>query len=518
MDDLSSVRVDVDGSADNSSSNSSAPEPSGTASGQIFALVTGAVLIVGLVVAIAALRPSAGETADGAPRQATTTVPETPTNADSTTEADTRTFRNREVTSNGFSPQTNAIVRTDLGFLGVGRPDFLDGTPTLFRSLDGKEWTRVEATIDGTGPADQTVPWEYSNLIRTDDGFALLRSRPGGESFEASIVIERVVSDNGADWILDDDFRPLISTREDVPIPTFHTADGFGVTTVSNRTRPPLDAFLDQVINETAGVDPANTCFLEAIDEDSFNVFRCDGAPGPVLVRASDLVDPTLLDDVVTCAAAVRNFARNTTGLLTIHRADGSVSNQLDGAFSSLFTTLPDGVFASFYSGNNPFLGDPVARFSAAEDCEALPGALPDVEPPAIVLVSADNTLSEIPLPRSLQSLNPRRPALLGTEDGVLVALDEAVWRVDPETTIWTKIVDIPVTTDEEQFDFRFIDAERLFGTTDEMTVLIDLVSGEIVTTANDLRRFAEVAYVDDRTAIISNAMRNRIRAVVDLP
>jgi len=324
---------------------------------------------------------------------------------------------------------------------------------------------------------------EYSNLIAVDSGFALLRTqREVSAAGDASTIIERLVSADGATWSIDEEFLPLSASSDTLPSPTFHTAEAFGVTSISGQATAPLAVLFEQAI-----------------------------------VGTVDLVGRNSPNDVIDCAAAIRSFGPSAVDLITVHRTGRSASSEFDSSFSSIFTPMPGGTVASFYEGNNPFLGDPVSRFSALEDCSAFPGALPETEPAAIIFISPDDTVTRVPLPRALQSIEPIRPTLLGTEDGILITLDQAVWRVDPATTIWTKVADLPTST-RGVLNFRFLDADRVLGTTDDDVVLVNLASGEVMNPDIELGRFWEVIYADNDLAILTHGVRNRITAVIDFP
>ncbi len=194
--------------------------------------VAAVVVFVITVVALAlvTLQPDAGQTAAGTQRLAPSTSPITQpastvppldeTTTTTTTPVDPLTF--------------NSVVREP----GIGARTFLalsaDGDarePLILRSLPTGAWEPLEVSVPEVGFEGSGVWVKYSNLIETDDGYAMLRiSRALARirrSFEPDVTVHRLRSVDGTSWEIDNDFEPLEVTGEVVPV--FHDVDAFGM-------------------------------------------------------------------------------------------------------------------------------------------------------------------------------------------------------------------------------------------------------------------------------------------------
>ena len=175
----SSVRVEFEDPSDTPSGELPVASPTSSPSNRR-ALVGAALLaLVVLLAAIDTLRPTDGETAaDDELVSSTTTVAPAPSAAVAPPIAPTTSGPAELLELGGESEFVNSdVVRGEAGFLALLASDSVENSPSLYRSENGADWERVEATLAPfLEKGDHTVI-EYSNLISTPEGFALLRTR-----------------------------------------------------------------------------------------------------------------------------------------------------------------------------------------------------------------------------------------------------------------------------------------------------------------------------------------------------
>jgi len=517
MDPLSSVRVEVDGSADASVPAPSAPDPGERGSRRTVAFVVGALLAIGVAVVVFALRPSEGETAAGTQRQATTTtVPETTTVAPPTTVLDAPVVRDVEADTNGFDPQFNEIVRAEIGFLGLGLSTSPSDAPDLFRSVDGSSWAEVDVTITDDEAAQSGGSFtRFSNLIRLEDGFALLRVRSSADPLdpeENRSVTERLVSPDGATWVVDEGFLAL--EDEDNFFNTFHVPDAFGSTIRTGALGSPVGELLTQMLVEAPGIDLADVCFVDGFSVDEIRLFECGRTPGEgALVRAEDLIDPETFDAVQECLVFMQESGLAMNAPIVIQRGGQAEPVELDYSFSFLHTPLPGGAIASF------FVGDLFA--SESEECDDFPGVVPELDPASVSLILPDNTVRLIPLPQVVRDSpdidNWLTPSFFGFDSQLLAVLERSVWQLDLDTETWSVVADFPLESFE--FDgFGLVDRSTAVAVGPGAISVIDLETGEITDSVQEFRNFSQIVFVDDQVAILSDFSDRSSVTVVDLP
>jgi len=518
MDPVSSVRVEVDDSTDASAEIPSAPDSSGRTAGRWAALAGGVVLVIGLIVGLAALSPDDGEAADGALRQATTTtMPET-TATSPPSSVDTFATQEFESVPNQFDPQINGIVRADVGFLGLGFFDGAGGLPPLFASADGAVWTPIDAELVGLDPGDQDGFWQYSNLERVEDGFALLRSRPGrfaASAAQLGTITERLVSPGGLTWTRDDSFRPLETSGSRLTA-EFHLPEAFGTVSVVENDLPALGELLNQVLvdgalefedNEACRLEPLGT-FLTDIR--AIRTIPCRGVSSAgVILSAEDLVDPDSFESVLTCADVL--VALGEEDISTAVQRSGEVapvSVDSPGAFRHKVT--PDGSIVSISWGDRVLVN--------IEACDSFPGVLPDPAPPAIEILLPDDSFRRIPLPAGAPDAFTASllPSVTATDTGLLVMLERSLWSLDFNGDVWTLLQDFP-PFGVAFTDLRLIDSERAFAVSPSFIGLLDLETGEVSLGEAAPRDFPLIYYLDDEVAVVTDIVTPGRVAMVDL-
>ena len=128
-----------------------------------------------------------------------------------------------------FQPQDGGIVRTEFGFLGLAQVSEA-GRPSLFSSTTGEQWSPVEVVLPDIESGDAVVGGvEYSNLIATDVGFALLRWEMIVEQAApdpGNLRVIRLISTDGTTWELDPNAVPYDGSGEPLIV---NEPDGFVV-------------------------------------------------------------------------------------------------------------------------------------------------------------------------------------------------------------------------------------------------------------------------------------------------
>ena len=218
----SPVRVEID-SAGAVQAPTPLPDDSGGPSNSLVIVAVGLV-IAAVVLALFALRPSNGETAAGTQRQPSTTTQPTTTEpvddpedvlATATTDPESPAETNAPTFDRtlAFEPQSDGIVRTSDGFLGLGWSVPNDGLPVMFTSDDAETWTPIDTetpNFNGPGATSAGRTISYRSLIATEDGFAMLRTitkNVPGSRIPEEVEFQRVISPDGIRWTNDPDFQ-----------------------------------------------------------------------------------------------------------------------------------------------------------------------------------------------------------------------------------------------------------------------------------------------------------------------
>lgn len=492
MDKASAVRVEVEGFVDDELGAPVTPEselPSSPGNWQVVGL--GILAAVALVLALAALQPSEGETAAGTERSATTT-----TTAPTTTTADTAALSSVASVRQSDEPTApilipSEVVRDDIGFFGL----VLDEELSLVRSLRGVEWQAVELELSDAASNDVTNWTRHQNLIVIDDGFAVLRTQEDLTELNAPIRIDRLVSSDGVSWDVDAEFEPIVSDRGD-GWSFLHFEDSFGITVVHETAD--LEALLTDVLSESSGVDPADVCWIEPVGTNQIRTRPCEREEGGISfgtdITATDLSDPGSFDALFACADVLSQTA-SVSGLILLRGRESTLKLQSQD-FSFGHQVLADGSITALALGS---LLSPDASV-----CEAFEGALPLLPEPAIELVDAGGETRRLALPIEETDLDGSDhegwvfPRIRASDDQILLVAGTTTWSVDIRTGDWTKLADLP-EPQTEFVEYDFASSEQLVGVSDDDIVVADLVGGTVETfeITNDLGPWARMLYAD---------------------
>ena len=508
MDPQSSVRIEIDGSSLEAGPVAMPDSPErGPNRGRV---VLGLVLAgVALVAGLQLLQPADGESADGTQREAPspTEEPSEPVEDEALELGDRRI---------GFEPQSDGIVRTENGFLGLGWNIPNRGLPILFSSVDGEAWTQIAPQLpEFEEPDDDDVRIKYSKLIALDDGFAMFREvvpfSHSDPTANTDVVVTRLVSEDGVLWESDTAVRPF--RRPDDAIPLVNVADAsISIRNVESavphggpdeRTALIRDAVVSNVDVETVSV-----CDLDLSDPGSIRALLCR-EPDDFLSTAFDLVvspeelrGSLSLGEVRECADALAVLG---DGNVFEFRQEGSSFISFSSR-STLHTPLGERSIAWLALGglaSAPAESDPCAPFP---DVSAGP-------PPAaieIAAVGSDLEVRRVPLPEQARATNIEEwpaPWLVESEQRLFAILDREVWELDLGTDEWTQLGALP--SDAEDFSqFRITPDGRLIGVLADGLTVIDFATGEERNVAASLASSPRIVYLDDELALVSADFR----------
>ena len=198
-------------------------------------------VIAALVVAFVVLRPETGRSADGSERQAptTTVAEETSTTIEPVEEPQPLFAQFLDL-----DHSIREVVPAPIGYLGVLDTIAPRAEPPMVRSIDGVEWIEVDSQVIEPDDLD-LVRSRFGAFIglRTDEtGFSVLRVRQllsePGRTDTGIFVIDRLLSEQGAQWTLDTAFTE-ITGRQAVALNS-----GGGDLVLS--TTPPRPDFLER--------------------------------------------------------------------------------------------------------------------------------------------------------------------------------------------------------------------------------------------------------------------------------
>ena len=135
-----------------------------------------------------------------------------------------------------FSPVFgfNSVVRhEDDGaqvFLALSA-DSTSREPRVLRSETGVMWESLRVEVPDFPSEGSGAVIGYSNLIEVGDEVAMLRVRSsfprGGQSLSPEVAVHRLLSPDGVEWRIDEDFAPVELVGDATPV--FHDLDSFGV-------------------------------------------------------------------------------------------------------------------------------------------------------------------------------------------------------------------------------------------------------------------------------------------------
>lgn len=374
-----SVRVDVEGGG--SGEPGDVPDP--PASGRSRKVV-GALLVVAAVVAfsIFALRPDPGEAADGTQRQSTTTTRvTTTTTSDSDGQGDERDtavglvvepVEGLDAVDTG--PGSFTVIPGPPGTGGYfGAPSFGGniGSPELYRSLNGRDWIRVETVVveDESAPnrpedSDSgIVVEEFISPHARDEGLGVFRVRSGQDGLISSDLL---VSADGVTWMPTDDVT-LTTSSGDSLFPGLISGE---VAFLASRHE------FGAAVIERSGIETSlqEVCFVRPLSIEVLLVEACNGDQEEIL--RSEVPDEDAFDRVFDCLETSPTAALSS---FQIRFPDGSTQ-------PGLFTTRRQllGVPVRLDSGQLVgFVGE-VPTLSTA--CELFGDLLPDSAGPGIAI------------------------------------------------------------------------------------------------------------------------------------
>lgn len=319
------------------------------------------------------------------------------------------------------NPFSNSdIVRSQDGFFALLASSSVDSFPSLYRSDDGIAWDRVTTDVAPFVAKGDTTVIEYSNLIDTDQGFAMLRTRTTQDRltprFPAESITERLISNNGQRWELDRAFTAVI--HDELAAPAFHVANSFG-------------------LHPDPEVVPPETGACEVVLEETARSFS----------------ERSLL---------IQRFGREEPTFLNV--STGVAHTQLSGARIAAF--VPNGTY-----------------FEPPSFCGRFPGFSPEFPPPELEIINADDSTTQVRLPEEVldrsELANWPEPSLDAVEGGLISIFEESVWRLDIDTLEWTEVVDLDLPASATS-DYRVLD-ERYVILTTSMVIVADLDTNAVV-------------------------------------
>ena len=329
-----------------------------------------------------------------------------------------------------------SMVRVDLGYLGLLWSTDADGLPRLIRSPDGESWTDVVVTRPDLGPPVDGVDRRYSNLIRTDVGFAMLESVVG--PFDASnlgtiprVRLRRLTSSDGAQWSVDPTFPEIERRTGDQLWILEHTDQMFLAYDEGSVSNAPLAQLLDTEVAD--GVIAGDPCITQlSADRQTLRVGPC-GSSGPQQsVPVDDLRGSVEIGALGDCAQIVGGLFQ--THDLVAAWAGDDVPVVYDGLHSrSTWSAAGSGAAVVFDTGH-PLPLDMTPCDGVAQ--------LPDRRPPGMVFhgdpgaVPREITLDP-GLVDALDEWTLARAAAV-VDDEFRVVVDRSMWVLDLATFEWT--------------------------------------------------------------------------------
>ncbi len=427
-DDRPSVRVDlVD--AGYSGSSTSSPEPPGSPWRRNGVLLA-ALLIVGGALAFFS----------GAPERADDLgFDEEPVNRQTLPTAPAPTGETETVTrlEFGSADYIAEIVAAPLGFIGLDLAREPGATtPTVWRSTNGRNWDRVQTTVDGfdTAEADGRVSVHYYGLERTAEGFAMFAVRhsfdPETTANVATVV--RLQSDHGAAWRIDETFGS-IDGRSSYVFSLGEERYGIFRGADSDATLGPL---LTSYVPTAAGV---RVCHIEKLG-DQLRVFPCD-EPGPIVAEFDDVTADVDPDSLFRCIVALHDSGVwMPFGLLAMSDPAQSGSQVLaDRTPAARPAMLADGTVLVVAMASAP---------DRPAECDGIDVDLPPTLPMQLLVHrpgSASPEAHDVPIDiaERLDHVGLwQSPPGVGEDSMVFVGAD-AVWRVHTDGT-WTQVIELP--------------------------------------------------------------------------
>ena len=519
-DELSSVRVEVDGAA---FAGPDAPEVAGSSGGgSKFVLVLAVLTVAAVVAAVVALRPGSDEAADGTERSVPTSTVAPEEAADSggiEVEEEAEEAELNEVIPILVDSGSGIlqIVPAGVGYLGLAG-DQTAPTPRVLRSFDGQDWFDLESTVvTPDGPNFTEANW--FNLLAFEEGFLLTQV-----DFIDQVIPEMTayVSDDGGEWV------ELVLSGDTAPSFFATNASSSAIFGGSLGRDPVIEAFF--IEHTTLEIPENGVCEIAPqVFGDSqprmFDVFDCTGEQ--VAVVDASVIRPELVaNDVLACIEIV--------GLVSGGSAFQLVRQDLDGEFASygpinIFTfpsDLADGAIAMVDWGN-PFIDE-------QGPCEDFLPLAP--EGPAILVADKiSNELQRFDLPSErftfpgeTTTLSPEQTLSIvgevnvGEERELVVQLGEALSALNLDTGAWSNELTSLSLPRSDGFDQQVVLSEsgtRAYAIADSLLLTFDFIAGvdgelQVIETTMPISltegpgsgvNFTDPLYADDELLFISN-------------
>ena len=275
-------------------------------------VVVGVGVLLLLAAMILAIRPTGDEAADGSIRTTPTTASPT-TVSPTTTEAPAFGDAQSDIVAdidegedvhrrvqgvNGT--EFSSVVRADVGYFAATWE--LSDSSILYRSVDGVDWTNVEAQFpDQIERAIAAQSLSFSHLRRTADGFAMLvHVHSGDGADDLSFTISRLVSTNGIEWEIQTEIALASSSELFSAYPLLHTDSVWGYASNGDRTRL-LRQLLEVNLVDVETISAATPCFLDAQSDKVANIYECDGLE-LIPLTTDDVIDGVSLRQLARCA------------------------------------------------------------------------------------------------------------------------------------------------------------------------------------------------------------------------
>ncbi len=381
------------------------------------------------------------------------------------------------------------IIHAEIGLIGLAGTDARSGAPLLVRSIDGIEWQRLEVRGDDAFESGTGAVIAHSDLIRTNDGYAIIASATDLDAGKAERVrFRRLVSDDAVEWRADPAFSltsgPTAKLRH-------HDADTAVVLVERAAGNRELRRLLDTLLPE-----PPDPSFIPCgvdIRGVRFAVTSCDGATELII---DEVIAPNSVEAVAACAWSVsRTWPYRAEAQL--HRFDDRSMTTFEVAGLFGFSFFPDG-------DDLMVLDRADVTADNRTQCRGVPG-IADTDPSGLVRVSADGTHRRFPLPGNAVAADAR----VFVADGVpAVWSDDRVQALDPRTGEWSTLAELAdETTAGPARRVAITDrGGELVVSTDGALWIADLTTGvwssiEIP----GLRAGSGVVYVDSATIIAAD-------------
>lgn len=318
---LRSVRVEVDG-VEGGPQAPAAPAGEQRPRDAILLAFGGLLLLAALILAI---RPAGDEAADGSIRTTPTTTTPTTTAATATTEAlpaedaqsdvaadvdESEQVHRRAEGVDGTS--FSSVVRADGGYFAAtwGWSD----SQLLYRSVDGVEWTNVEAQFpDEFEQAIANQHLALAHLRRTADGFSLLaQTYPNSSDGDQRGSVSRLVSANGIEWEIQAEVALMLGESGGYPV--LHT-DSIWAYRVETADGSLLRELLATNLVDQEVLASTLPCWLDAQGDDAVLVYEC-GYSEPTRLTADDFIDGVNLGVLARCGDALHGLGTNEVSII----------------------------------------------------------------------------------------------------------------------------------------------------------------------------------------------------------